>query len=167
MGGWTVTINSISTGRKRLGDDFLFFLSQSTPPYLVFRGEAFHLNFSFDILSFLNLYDQNDQLQSDVGTFDHTIIQRWEAVRRYQIRVKYSEMRNVRMRRAAPPTSQHDSVEVLSPKHRLWVEWRSLISAGPLGFTFKNNFPVSDNFSHWIISILPGKNWYLLQLDIC
>ena len=102
-----------------MGDDFLFFLSQSTPPYLVFRGEAFHLNFSFDILSFLNLYDQNDQLQSDVGTFDHTIIQRWEAVRRYQIRVKYSAMRNVRMRRAEPPTSQHDSVEVLSPKHRL------------------------------------------------
>ena len=38
-------------------------------------------------------------------------------------------------RRNAPPTSQHDSVEVLSSKHRLWVEWRYLISAGPVGFT--------------------------------
>ena len=104
------------------GDDFLFFLSQSTPPYLVFRTEAFHLNFSFDILSEICMTRTTSCTIScggaavKVPVFDHTLSC---AVRRYQIRVKYSEMRNVRMRRESPPTSQHDSGEVLSSKHRL------------------------------------------------
>ena len=136
MGGCTVTINIISTGRKRLGDDFLFLLSQSTPPYLVFRTEAFHLNFSFDILSFLNLYDQNDQSDNLMWgplSNSHWIIH--YPVVRYQIPVKYSGMRNVRMRRDEPPTSQHDSGEVLSPKHRLWVETGEISSSvGLLGY---------------------------------
>ena len=162
MGGWTVTINRLSTGRKRLGDDFLFFLSQSPPPYLVLGLKPFIwislLIFCHSEICVTRTTSSTICCQTHIRSY---IIQRCEALGRYQIWVKYSQMRNVRMRRDAPPTSQHDSGEVLSPKHRLWVETGEISSSVGL-----LSYLVIFQLSLTSLLLFSGEKWYLLQSEV-
>ena len=61
-------------GKEKVGGWFPFFPISVHASVFGIRTEAFHLNFSLDILSFLHLCDQNHQLKSPVKiTLDHTL----------------------------------------------------------------------------------------------
>ena len=66
-------------GKEKVGGWFPFSPISVHASVFGIRTEAFHLNFSFDILSFLNLYDQNEQSDNLMWgpavklTLDHTL----------------------------------------------------------------------------------------------